>query len=147
MSLVGIVYPLEKLGFKTRKDAFNGLVGSGVLVVVLLVAGQLTEDDEQSVVAYDKSSTLAAREDNVAAFEIKEKVKRDNSWRLKAVDEVSKEKLVFEAMFPNNSTSSFWVSMRDDGSRRDGFAEYLCLVLKETGMPVGKFVTIRIWDA
>jgi hypothetical protein len=37
--------------------------------------------------------------------------------------------------------------MRDDGSRRDGFADYLCLVLKDAGMPKDKFVVIRIWDA
>jgi hypothetical protein len=37
--------------------------------------------------------------------------------------------------------------MRDDGSRRDGFAEYLCLVLHEHGMPKGDLVVIHIWDA
>lgn len=70
-----------------------------------------------------------------------------NNWKLKSTQEVRNEKSVVEAMFPDNSNSSFWVSVRDDGSRRDGYADYLCLVLKDSGMPKGKFIVIKIWDA
>ena len=70
-----------------------------------------------------------------------------NGWKLKSAEEVRNEKSVVEAMFPDNSSSSFWASVRDDGSRRDGYADYLCLVLKDSGMPKGKFVLIKIWDA
>lgn len=41
------------------------------------------------------------------------------------------------------------VLMRDDGSRRDGFAEYLCMVVAEHNVqpPPGQFVSVRVWDA
>lgn len=71
----------------------------------------------------------------------------DNSWRERAVQVIADEPTVVEAMFPNDAPNSFWASMRDDGSRRDGFAEYLCLVMHQHGMPKGKLVVIRIWDA
>lgn len=73
---------------------------------------------------------------------------KDQSWREKAVAAIiADNSKIVEAMFPNDARNSFWVSMRDDGSRRDGFAEYLCLALHEQGMPKGDFVVIRIWDA
>lgn len=73
---------------------------------------------------------------------------KDQSWREKAVAEITAdEPKIVEAMFPSDARNSFWASVRDDGSRRDGFAEYLCLALHEHGMPKGDFVVIRIWDA
>ena len=71
----------------------------------------------------------------------------DDSWRESAVQTVLEEPSVVEAMFPNDAPSSFWASVRDDGSRRDGLAEYLCLTLYDSGMPAGDFVVVRIWDA
>lgn len=72
----------------------------------------------------------------------------NEAWREKAVQVIlNDEPKVVEAMFPNDAPNSFWVSMRDDGSRRDGFAEYLCLVMHQNGMPDGKLTVIRIWDA
>ncbi|KAB2781200.1 hypothetical protein [Brucella anthropi] len=73
---------------------------------------------------------------------------QDQSWREKAVTAIiADNSKIVEAMFPNDARNSFWVSLRDDGSRQDGFAEYLCLALHEQGMPKGDFVVIRIWDA
>lgn len=66
-------------------------------------------------------------------------------WRDVATEAVLKEKSVIDAMFTQRI--SLWVSMRDDGSRRDGFASYLCVVLHNSGMESGDFVVIRIWDA
>lgn len=68
-------------------------------------------------------------------------------WRQKALKAVRAEPKVVEAMFPNNARNSFWASVRDDGTRRDGYAEYLCMSLVESGMPKGSFIVIRIWDA
>lgn len=76
-----------------------------------------------------------------------EDISTGDSWRETALRTVLDEPSVVEAMFPNDSRSSFWASMRDDGSRRDGFAEYLCLTLFDAGMPKGEFLVIRIWDA
>lgn len=69
------------------------------------------------------------------------------SWKENALQAMRDEKSVFEAIFPDGSNNSFWASMRDDGTRRDGFAEYLCLVLFDSGMPKGSFLVIHIWDA
>ncbi|WP_116082115.1 hypothetical protein [Tropicimonas sp. IMCC34011] len=52
---------------------------------------------------------------------------------------------VVEAMF--TADRSFWISMRDNGSRRDGFAEYACIALHDFGMPYGETVIISVWDA
>jgi hypothetical protein len=68
-------------------------------------------------------------------------------WQDKATGLIRSEPKVVEAMFPNESSGSFWASVRDDGSRRDGFAQYLCVVLFEAGMPVGQSVVIRVLDA
>ncbi|WP_156334080.1 MULTISPECIES: hypothetical protein [unclassified Shinella] len=72
-------------------------------------------------------------------------VAADDAWRDKAIDLIRKEKVVVEAMFPQRI--SLWVSVRDDGSRRDGLADYMCLLLSEAGMPKGDLVIIRILDA
>lgn len=66
-------------------------------------------------------------------------------WRETATELVRQEKTVMDAMF--TQPISLWVSMIDDGSRRDGFASYLCMVLHDAGMQSGDFVVIKIWDA
>lgn len=71
----------------------------------------------------------------------------DDSWREGAVQIVLEEPSVVEAMFPNDAPHSFWASMLDDGTRRDGYAEYLCLTLNHSGMPADDSVVISIWDA
>lgn len=73
--------------------------------------------------------------------------KDDPEWQTKAIAELEKEPSIVEALFPNGASGSLWVSMRDDGSRRDGFAEYVCLTLHGAGMPKGQVVMIHIWDA
>lgn len=70
-----------------------------------------------------------------------------DAWRQKALKAVRAEPKVVEAIFPNNARNSFWASVRDDGTRRDGYAEYLCMSLFESGMPKGSFIVIRVWDA
>jgi len=68
-------------------------------------------------------------------------------WMEKAVGELRKEKKIVEVMFPNGLSTSLWISVRDDGSRRDGYAEYACLILIQSEMPMKKFTVIHIWDA
>lgn len=71
-----------------------------------------------------------------------------DNWRTNTLDAIAADDpSVVEAMFPEDAPHSFWVSMRDDGTRRDGFAEYLCLVLHQHGMPKEDLVVIRVWDA
>ncbi|SOE18578.1 hypothetical protein SAMN05877838_3507 [Hoeflea halophila] len=66
-------------------------------------------------------------------------------WRDTATELVIQEKSVVDDMFTQRI--SLWVSMLDDGTRRDGFASYLCMVLFDAGMQPGDFVVIKIWDA
>lgn len=66
-------------------------------------------------------------------------------WKNSAIDELKTEKSIVETLF--TGSSSLWVSMVDDGSSRDGFAQYVCLILIEKGMPSGDLVVISIWDA
>lgn len=68
-----------------------------------------------------------------------------SDWRDAALDEIRNEASVVEATFPQNL--SLWASMRDDGTRRDGFANYLCLILAEAGKPSGDLVIVHVWDA
>ena len=68
-------------------------------------------------------------------------------WMADSVAALRKEKAVREVLFSNDRSTSLWISVRDDGSRRDGFAEYACLTLVESGMPAGAFTVIRVWDA
>ena len=66
-------------------------------------------------------------------------------WRLdaeRAVIEANKG-TVMDAF--SSQPLSFWVTMRDDGSRRDGFAEYVCLEISDY-KPSGQSVVVTIWD-
>jgi hypothetical protein len=66
-------------------------------------------------------------------------------WRDRAIPIVKSEPKVVDAMF--SQRKSLWVSVRDDGSRRDSFADYICLTLSDAEMPTGESVIITIWDA
>jgi hypothetical protein len=67
-------------------------------------------------------------------------------WQEKAIQEIKAEPKVVEASFQNGGRV-LWVSMQDDGSTRDGFATYLCLLLAGAGRPDDQGVTVRILDA
>jgi hypothetical protein len=54
-----------------------------------------------------------------------------NSNNEKALIEIRKEKKVKEAIV--TEANVLYVSVVDDGTRRDGYAEYLCQILKENG--------------
>ena len=54
-----------------------------------------------------------------------------NTNNEKALIEIRKEKKVKEAII--TEANVLYVSVADDGTRRDGYAEYLCQILKENG--------------
>ncbi len=66
-------------------------------------------------------------------------------WSERAVAEIKKEKMVVDAIF--SAPQSLWVSVTDDGSNRDGLAQYLCLVVNDQERPPNSIITISIWDA
>lgn len=68
----------------------------------------------------------------------------DTGWRNKAVELAGQEPKVRDATWSQDF--SFWISVDDDGSSRDGYASYMCLVLGDAGKPEGEFVSVRVWD-
>ena len=52
----------------------------------------------------------------------------------KALSEIRKEEKVAEAIITDANV--LYVSVKDDGTRRDGYAEYLCQILKENGSAI-----------
>jgi hypothetical protein len=52
---------------------------------------------------------------------------QDNVNNKKALEEIKKEKKIIEAFI--NDANVLYVSVEDDGTRRDGYAMYLCEVL------------------
>ncbi|WP_377190458.1 hypothetical protein [Ruegeria meonggei] len=45
-----------------------------------------------------------------------------------------------------STPSILWLSRDDDGSRHDGFAEYVCTELRDQGKPEGARVIIKVWS-
>jgi hypothetical protein len=69
-----------------------------------------------------------------------------SDWEHEALAVMRREnKSVIETMFPRRG--SLWASMRDNGSRRDGYAQTICMQLNEAGKPRSEMVIVRIWDA
>ncbi|UVC08965.1 hypothetical protein IHQ71_28275 [Rhizobium sp. TH2] len=68
-----------------------------------------------------------------------------DEWRSQAIEQIKTAKVVIDATF--TQPSSLWVSVHDDGTRRDGLAESFCVDLFSAGMPVGSSVIITVWDA
>lgn len=67
-----------------------------------------------------------------------------DGWRKAALVEIAKEPKVEEAMW--SQAISLWASVRDDGSRRDGYADYLCMLMLDAGKSDDDFVVVHIWD-
>lgn len=66
-------------------------------------------------------------------------------WRKDALEYILQDNAsIREALW--NGPISFWVSRDNDGTRHDGFADYLCLELRSNGMPDGDFAVIKIWS-
>jgi len=80
--------------------------------------------------------------------------KEFNSKLNKALSEIKKERKVLKATsevnFMNNKILVISVGVIDDKSRREGYAEYLCLVLNQYGVLDKKYdknIIIRVNDA
>jgi len=66
------------------------------------------------------------------------------AWRTEMVALARSEPSVIDALW--SAPSSFWVAMQDNGSERDGFASYLCLLTIDAGMPDGEMFRVSIVD-
>lgn len=54
---------------------------------------------------------------------------QDNANNKKALEEIRKEQKITEAFL--SDANVLYVSVADDGTKRDGYAQYLCGILKE----------------
>jgi hypothetical protein len=115
------------------------LAVTGVVVAFTAFSAAVSPKKPPSTVAEVPAPTPAAK----AALDAERAAKAAfDAERAAAVADIASEKMVVEAMFPYAS-STLWVSMIDDGTRRDGFASYVCL-----SMPKRVRATrVRILDA
>lgn len=66
-------------------------------------------------------------------------------WQEQAVVLALEEPKVLDATW--SQSISFWISVADDGSPRDAYASYICLLLNQAGKPQGELVSVTAWDA
>lgn len=67
-----------------------------------------------------------------------------DGWRENAVKLAVEEPKIHEALWSQDL--SFWVSVVDDGTKRNGYAQYLCFVLNDAGRPKDEIIIITVWD-
>ena len=67
-------------------------------------------------------------------------------WQAKALKTVKQEKKVIDARWRSAESNMLWVAVQPDGSNRDGFAQYLCMIFNKAGAPEGELKTVWIYD-
>ncbi|WP_349508881.1 hypothetical protein V6582_14805 [Agrobacterium vitis] len=55
-------------------------------------------------------------------------------WQSRALKAIKQEKKVIDAKWRSAEDNVIWLSMQSDGSPRDGFAQYVCILLKHSGV-------------
>ena len=96
-----------------------------IISVILLLAllGKMFKKNETQKPIETKSEQIATTNPNA-----------EKEANEKALVEIRKEKKVAEAMVTDANV--LYVSVKDDGTKRDGYAEYLCQILKENGSKI-----------
>lgn len=70
---------------------------------------------------------------------------KNEPWRLKTSELLKQEKSVIDHTWSQDI--SLWVGRKNDGTRHDGFAEYICLVMhNQAGKPRDQLVVVHILD-
>ena len=67
-------------------------------------------------------------------------------WQNKALEAVRSEATVIDAYWRSTEANILYVSRKSDGTRQDGFAQYLCTLFGGTGAPQGELKTVQIYD-
>lgn len=102
--------------------------------------GNSKSTDPAETIDTNQSEVNKALEKNTAAEE-KISSNKLNAEDLKALLEIKKEKKVSNAYITDQG--NLYAEVEDDGTRRDGYAEYLALVLKEHGASVKKIIVLK----
>jgi len=125
----------------------------GVFFILFVLVSMLPKTEKQlaaeaaAKVEAERAAVAKVEAEQAAAKAAAEAAAATTAWREEAITAIRLEPTVVEAVWPAGNGPSLWVSMRDNGSRRDGFADYLCLQLRHFGMQVGDFIVIHVYDA
>ncbi|MDF7817400.1 hypothetical protein P1X15_07335 [Runella sp. MFBS21] len=105
------------------------LIGLFALVIAFLAYQRIFHGEE---IDKRNAERLAEtiKEDSLQQAEMVENVPAPN--KDKALTEIKKEPKVLDAVITESNV--LYASVKDDGTRRDGYAEYLCQVLKDNGL-------------
>jgi hypothetical protein len=68
----------------------------------------------------------------------------NEAWRQKSISLIKNEPKVRDAIW--SAPGSLWVSVNDDGTRRDGYAEYIWLLTRDAGRPGNASFIVTIMD-
>jgi len=140
---------------KPKRPRWQRVLGNTIWVIILLVvvvsllpkseaekAAEAAEAEAKAQAAQAAAAEAAAKEEARVAAAV-----ATTAWREKAITAIRQEPKVADASWPNGNGPSLWITMRDDGTRRDGYAESMCLILGQHGMQAGDFIVIHIYDA
>ena len=67
-------------------------------------------------------------------------------WHENALRLVKAETKILDATWKSASANVLHAAMKSDGTRRDGFAQYLCMLFSDAGAPKGELKTVFIYD-
>ncbi|MFV5683863.1 hypothetical protein ACM55I_00275 [Flavobacterium sp. GB2R13] len=96
-------------------------IGVTTIITILLIVS-LADDKETS------NEKVKENNETEVVFE-KSESKTENKGNVTALEEIKKEPKVKEAMITDANV--LYVSVEDDGTNRNGFAQYLCEILNE----------------
>lgn len=95
---------------------------AGIIVIIYFLPDTNNNASSSSTPSSPVSGTLAGNE--------------------KALAEIRKESKVFEAMITDADV--LYVSVTDDGTRRDGYASYLCEILRENNTKATRVKVVKV---
>lgn len=140
---------------RPKRPLWQRILRNTIWVVIALVAlvSMLPKTEEQ--LAAEAAAKLDAEKVAAAKVEAEQAAVKaaanaaaeTTAWREEAINAIRQEPKVADASWPNGNGPSLWITMRDDGTRRDGYAESMCLILGQHGMQAGDFIVIHIYDA
>jgi hypothetical protein len=121
--------PTEKPFYKKKPFLIIG----GILVLGLF--GKMCGGNEEKVTTQTEinSTTTSTKVENPNA---------EKEANEKALIAIRKEKKVAEAFL--SDANVLYISVKDDGTRRDGYAEYICQVIKENGSKIDRVKVTKV---
>jgi len=82
----------------------------------------------------------------MAALPAKTEEQKLKPWQQKALQLLKQEKKVVDAFWRMPSRNILFIAMQPDGGRKDGYAEYVCMLLVDAGAPRGELKMVQVYD-